>query len=98
MFWQVPSCGNLVKRCGNAVDAVVEVARKRSAKVVELDFLGVDKGRVATVRLDVVFAHQTHGSVHLSVEDVDELGYAILSVDVGEVEWGQHRQQSRQAR
>jgi hypothetical protein len=32
----------LIERRGDAVDAVVEAARKRSAEVVELDLLGVD--------------------------------------------------------
>ena len=42
---------------------------------------------VTTVRPDVVLAHQTHGAVKLGVEDVDELGNALLAIDVGEVEW-----------
>jgi len=42
---------------------------------------------VAAVRPDVVLAHETHGAVELSVEDVDQLGNTVLAVNVGEVEW-----------
>ena len=40
--WSIPPWERLVERRRNAVDAGVEVVGKRSAVVVELNFLGVD--------------------------------------------------------
>jgi hypothetical protein len=43
--WSALSSGSLlIERRGDAVDAVVEATRKRSAEVVELNLLGVDLG------------------------------------------------------
>ena len=56
------------------------------------------ESRVATVRPNVVLAHQTHGAVELSVENVDKLGNALLAIDVGEVEWSANANSSHTER
>lgn len=59
-------------------------ARQRGAKVVDLDLLGVDKGRVAAPLVDVGLAEQLHLGDELGAEDVEHGLDALLAKDVGE--------------
>ena len=52
----------------------------------ERNFETYERG-VAAVRSDVILTHQLHSAVELGVENVNELGDAVLTEDVGEVEW-----------